>query len=173
MVGPVYALLSAAPQVHRTDAFGAPLQTQVPYVTQPFQFTGEQRNPTGLIYLRARFYDPAIGRFMSRDPFAGVLRAPLPLNRYSYVLNNSMNAVDRNGLSSSKVTKQDNSCFNWTSPLACLIPDFWPGYGGTRSARGLPKTCAKAPYTAPSEMEEEAVAELFFIMVPTPSLLIQ
>jgi len=77
-------------QTYQTDAFGVPTASRGT-VSQPFQYTGEQRDPTGLIYLRARFYDPAIGRFMSRDPFAGVMGVPLSLNRYSYVLNNPVN----------------------------------------------------------------------------------
>jgi RHS repeat-associated protein len=32
------------------------------------QFAGEQADPTGLTYLRARFHDPATGRLSSRDP---------------------------------------------------------------------------------------------------------
>jgi len=58
-------------QTYQTDAFGVSQAAgTLGSTTQPFQFTGEQRDPTGLIYLRARFYDPAIGRFLSRDPFS-------------------------------------------------------------------------------------------------------
>ncbi len=32
-----------------------------------FQFAGEQTDPTGLQYLRARYYDTATGTFISRD----------------------------------------------------------------------------------------------------------
>jgi RHS repeat-associated protein len=35
------------------------------------KFTGEYEDPTGLYHLRARQYDPSIGRFLTRDP-AGV-----------------------------------------------------------------------------------------------------
>ena len=39
----------------------------------PFQFTGRENDGTGLQYNRARYYDPAAGRFISQDPagFAG------------------------------------------------------------------------------------------------------
>jgi RHS repeat-associated protein len=33
-----------------------------------YGFTGEMTDPTGLIYLRARYYDPADGRFFQQDP---------------------------------------------------------------------------------------------------------
>jgi len=35
-------------------------------------YTGEQRDSESeLYYLRARYYDPASGRFLGRDPFRG------------------------------------------------------------------------------------------------------
>ena len=36
-----------------------------------FDFAGQQTDPTGLQYLRARYYDPETGTFLSRDPLAG------------------------------------------------------------------------------------------------------
>jgi RHS repeat-associated protein len=63
-----------------------------------FTFTGEQVDPSGLEYLRIRYYDPAIGRFISRDPFPPSAREPLTLNRYAYVHNNPVNLTDPSGL---------------------------------------------------------------------------
>lgn len=42
-------------------------------------------------YLRARYYDPGTGRFLSRDPL-------MIGNRYSYVGNNPLNYIDPYGL---------------------------------------------------------------------------
>lgn len=64
-----------------------------------FGFTGEWRDPdTGLIFLRARWYDPEVGRFISPDPLWGALERPASLNRYAYVENNPVNGVDPTGL---------------------------------------------------------------------------
>jgi RHS repeat-associated protein len=52
---------------YRTDEFGV-LTATTGSSTQPFGFTGEPRDGTGLSYLRARYYDPGLGRFMGRDP---------------------------------------------------------------------------------------------------------
>jgi RHS repeat-associated protein len=36
--------------------------------TNPYQYTGRENNATGLYYYRARYYNPAWGRFISEDP---------------------------------------------------------------------------------------------------------
>jgi RHS repeat-associated protein len=65
----------------------------------PFLFTGEQWDrQTGLIYLRARYYDPEIGRFLSQDPHPGSMLNPQSFNRYAYVENDPINRVDPLGL---------------------------------------------------------------------------
>jgi RHS repeat-associated protein len=58
----------------------------------PYGFTGEWRDGgTGMYYLRARYYNPAIGTFVSQD----VLET---LNRYAYVGGNVVNRVDPSGM---------------------------------------------------------------------------
>jgi RHS repeat-associated protein len=103
-LGSVRALTDAAGtvvqtyQTDETDEFGVPTAAQGGS-SQPFGYAGEHRDGgTGLIYLRARMYDPVIGRFLQRDPIAGKLRTPLSLNRYSYVRNNPTSLVDPSGL---------------------------------------------------------------------------
>ena len=54
-----------------------------------FTFTGEQNDPNGLEYLRARYYDPATGRFLSRDPLGG---------GYPYAGGNPANMADPSGM---------------------------------------------------------------------------
>jgi RHS repeat-associated protein len=62
-------------------------------------YTGRERDPlTGLLYYRARFYDPQLGRFISEDPIA----LEGGLNPYAYVLNNPLNLTDALGLQSTK-----------------------------------------------------------------------
>jgi RHS repeat-associated protein len=48
-------------------------------------YTGHVNDPdSGLVYMQARYYDPSIGRFLSRDP-AGQKAG---FNDYAYVVNN-------------------------------------------------------------------------------------
>ncbi len=48
---------------------------------------------TGLIYLRARVYDPVTAQFLSRDPLVWLTRAP-----YNYAGDNPLNYDDPSGL---------------------------------------------------------------------------
>ncbi|MCW5857571.1 MAG: RHS repeat-associated core domain-containing protein [Caldilineales bacterium] len=52
---------------------------------------------TNLFYYGARWYDPAIGRFLAADTVVPQPRNPGGLNRYSYVLNNSLKFTDPTG----------------------------------------------------------------------------
>ena len=51
--------------------------------------------PNGLYYMRARYYDPTVGRFISEDPlgFGGG-----DVNLYAYARNNPVNRIDPLGL---------------------------------------------------------------------------
>jgi RHS repeat-associated protein len=81
---------------YRYDEWGT-LTVATGSSTQPFAYTGELHDLTGLTYLRARYEDPSLGRFLSRDPIAGNPRSCQTLNRYSYVLNNPVTLVDPTG----------------------------------------------------------------------------
>jgi uncharacterized protein RhaS with RHS repeats len=50
------------------EPFGAPLSSSGTD-TSEFGFTGEQDDIAGLVFLRARYYDPGVGRFITKDPF--------------------------------------------------------------------------------------------------------
>lgn len=61
-------------------------------------FTGHQFDPeTGLIYARARYYDPEIGRFISRDSFEGRLEEAPSLHRFAYAWMNPTRGTDPSG----------------------------------------------------------------------------
>jgi RHS repeat-associated protein len=76
--------------------------------TSPFAFTGEQQDASGLTYLRARYYNPADGRFMSRDTWAGDYNSPLSLNRWMYVEGNPVNLTDPSGYITEKESTEAN-----------------------------------------------------------------
>jgi len=74
------------------DSFG---RVQSSNLTTRYGYTGREADEkTGLMYYRARFYDPQIGRFTSEDPigFGG------GMNWYAYVENNPIQYTDPFGL---------------------------------------------------------------------------
>jgi len=88
-LGSVRALTDATGTViatYRSDELGIPLSA-TGSSGQPFRYTGKPSDASGLTYLRARFYDPSLGRFMSRDPFGGDTAAVGSLHRYTYAGN--------------------------------------------------------------------------------------
>ncbi|WP_412679447.1 RHS repeat domain-containing protein [Brevibacillus fortis] len=67
-------------------------------ISNPFMYAGEMFDKeSGFYYLRARYYDPKIGRFISEDTYKGQVDNPLSLNRYVYTANNPIKYIDPTG----------------------------------------------------------------------------
>ncbi|MCL2111643.1 MAG: DNRLRE domain-containing protein [Clostridiales bacterium] len=63
-----------------------------------YAYNGEPYDPgTGLQYLRARHYDPKMGRFHVADTYLGNIYDPLSRNLYAYVKNDPVNHIDPSG----------------------------------------------------------------------------
>jgi RHS repeat-associated protein len=117
-VGLAYAVSGSAIEVYHADRLGSvrALTDETGAVTaafrsdewglstatsgssgQPLGFTGEPRDATGLTYLRARYYDPDLDRFMSRDTWPGSSIASQSLNGYAYANGNPVTNTDPSG----------------------------------------------------------------------------
>lgn len=85
-VGAVRGTFTYDPYGNQTSSTGA-------YST-PLGFSGQYQDAeSGLIYLRARYYDPATAQLLTRDPMVAMTRSP-----YGYVGGNPLNASDPSGL---------------------------------------------------------------------------
>jgi RHS repeat-associated protein len=61
-------------------------------------YSGEKTDPTGLQYLRSRYYDSTTGRFTSFDSFAGKIQDPLSLHKYLYTQADAVMGIDPSGM---------------------------------------------------------------------------
>jgi RHS repeat-associated protein len=75
------------------DAWGNPETAGGLTSYTPFGYAGGYTDPTGLLYLINRYYDPATGQFLSVDPQVSQTRQP-----YEYAGGNPVNASDPTGL---------------------------------------------------------------------------
>lgn len=98
--GDVTALLDTAGELTKSyvyDAFGVE-QNIDDSDSNAFRYCGEYYDTeTGTVYLRARYYNPVTGRFISRDSYVGRIGAPLSLNLYTYCTNNPIVLADPSG----------------------------------------------------------------------------
>ena len=97
-------------------------------LSQPFKYVGQygvMAEDNGFYYMRARYYDPKVGRFISEDPigFDGG-----DVNLYAYVLNNPVNEIDPNGLSGRSVILGTISAGLNTAALATIGTPVVAGY---------------------------------------------
>ena len=77
--------------------FGVPSRVEGT-MDAPYLYAGAPYDPeTGLIFLRSRYYDPRIGRFISPDFHPPSLENPQSLNRYAYCENDPVDNVDPTG----------------------------------------------------------------------------
>ena len=143
-LGSVTSLTNAAGALTQTyiyDSFGR-LTTSSGSITNPFQYAGREFDTeTNLLYYRARYYDPAAGRFLSEDPieFGG------GINFYRYVKDNPTNSTDPFGFQEHTPNQPCLSfsldeCLPPPSPKPPSPPPGWDNKGHTGGTLGFPPT---------------------------------
>jgi RHS repeat-associated protein len=126
-------------------------------VSSVFGFTGQQTDPTGLLFLRARYLDPTLGRFLSSDAVQPNSPGTQGFNPYAYVAGRPTTAIDPDG-HMALVEYVQNVWRNATALLRATIP-LSDGYtkaqlaeciilasaaAVTPAAAPIPGPCAKA-----------------------------
>lgn len=131
-------------------AYGAP--TCEGTATTPLGYDGQYTSSdTGLVYMRARVYDPSTGQFLTVDPAVAVTEEP-----YSYAEDDPINQDDRTGLGSEAEICIGPFCTPVPSPpsLPQAGKELWEGAEsfGKGVAEGAQKT-----YEAAKEGVEGAI----------------
>jgi RHS repeat-associated protein len=128
------------------DAYGNLLTNDNPSLVNNILYDGQyQDSESGMLYLRARYYDPAIAQFISRDPAVAQTREP-----YGYVRDSPLNESDPTG-----------ECAPWCVVVIILIisagvglqvcGDNLSGCGGNHSEHPEPSpTPGPSPTPSPS-----------------------
>ena len=84
------------------------ITTSFETVRNPFKYAGEvYDSETGLYYLRSRYYDPALGRFINEDSLEGQVNNPLSMNLYTYCHNNPLLYIDPSGHKAAMISYED------------------------------------------------------------------
>ena len=100
MHGNVVQLLDESGNVTKTyeyDSFGNEVKPEKKD-ENPYRYCGEYYDKeTEEVYLRARYYQPSVGRFITRDTYTGESDESLSLHLYTYCENDSVNAWDPSG----------------------------------------------------------------------------
>ena len=78
------------------DAFGTNTEHQGTS-NNKYQYAGEQKDVTGNYYLRARYYNPSVGRFTQMDSYMGQSNNPITLHKYLYANANPVMYTDPSG----------------------------------------------------------------------------
>jgi len=121
--------------------------------TSAHKFVGNLGHPsdnnTGLIYMQARYMDPATGTFLSEDP------AVSGINLYSYCLNDPVNKSDQSGCDPSQI-------INW---LMSMIQD-----GGLNAVATFIRGMFR---DSPAMSEEELARDTYLRMANEPECLDQ
>ena len=79
------------------DAFGNLLKS-TGSTKNHYCYCGEQFDPvTGLYYLRARYMNPSVGRFITMDSYEGSIDDPVSLHKYLYANANPVSNSDPSG----------------------------------------------------------------------------
>ena len=160
------------------DEFGVTTSTGDAFFNE-VTFTGSVADASGLLYMNARYYNPATARFLSQDTYTGSASVPWTQHLYAYCNNNPVNMVDPTGHRSIyrppwiwRVDRDDGSVTP-PSPRPTPEPQPQPSPEMTPSpaATPQPSTTADAqptplpPGVAPTQGKPSRVAQLCYSVI--------
>lgn len=132
-----------------------------------FSYTGQRALAgTGLMDYNARFYDAALGRFVSADTVVPGAGNPQAFNRYAYVVNNPMRLVDPSGHGyldcESLYSCDEDESVDFTIPIVQIGGGGGGGGGGETCdfAGNLSVLCIDNPFKGKTEAIAKDLNEL-------------
>jgi len=141
----------ALAQTYTFDSFGKQTASSGS-LTNPFQFTGREfDSETSVYFYRARYFDPAVGRFLSEDPMR-FFESP---NFYAYVENNSLNLIDTSGLQAQRPGNLPlGTPQQYWGPFSDGFNEALNRLNNARCAEQFEPSCHEGPYTTgPNRMQ--------------------
>ena len=105
------------------DAFGNEV-ARTGTTENSYGFQGEEKDETGLYYLRARYMDPSSGTFTTMDTYQGNRSEPMSLHKYLFASSNPVKNCDPSGHSDMVIESGLTVailCMFATISLACII----------------------------------------------------
>ena len=104
---------------------------------------------TGYYYLRSRYYDPSMHRFLSADSYASTGQGFIGTNMFSYCNNSPVKYLDSSGLECVPATPEDEANFE----------EFLEEYGKTTDGKPYEHPVDNATYTVKIETEQHVHRE--------------
>jgi RHS repeat-associated protein len=130
---------------------------------------GDDLKDLGVVNVGARLYDPAIGRFLSRDPLV-IPRSASTTNPYTFASNDPINRTDRSGLNDFCDTSQP-SCGSDSADgvsAAIAITDWMAGF--TANVTGSISAGVAQEYLAPDRLSPASIGGVSTFFVPQPQI---
>ena len=122
----------AVVQTYIYEAYGNLLYSTGSETNNHLFSTKEHSAKSSLSYFGARYYDPKIGRFITKDPL-GMIDGP---NVYLYVNNNPVNLIDPWGLCEEEPSKQEELSEQVKPVAPSPSAAFWGGFGESLKDQG-------------------------------------
>jgi RHS repeat-associated protein len=125
-----------------------------------YGFTGEMTDPTGLIYLRARYYVPYLNQFIQPDTIVPDPYIPADWHKYAYVRVNPINSIDPSGQSGIKPWCKDNFSSHADAAERYVDHNPYGDYLHTYTAAGIGVQCRGTNWNWSSIYSGEGIAQI-------------
>ena len=111
----------------------------------PFTYVGQygvMKEENGLIFMRARFYDPISCRFLSKDPVKGNFYEPITIHPYLYSKASPVLLIDPSGNISGKAWLVGGGIVTMTAGVAMIVGGVTASSTGVGAVAGVPAIIA-------------------------------